>query len=105
MDFICSTLGLGTVAVSTPENSVTWRVRNREELEIILAIFSIYNLNSTKHLDFLAFTQAFVLYNLSKDGEDRLNSTHQISNIAGSMNSRRTDFVMPLTHKVKITSS
>lgn len=104
LNYIKDTLGIGTIHISKTEAKAYYSVSSRQELNIIIAIFSRYNLNSTKHLDFLAFTQAFLLYNLSKDGEYRSNLKPQISKIMDSMNSQRTDFSMPPAHKVKITS-
>ena len=101
LDFICSTLGLGVV--STSKNVVIWRVRNREELEIILAIFSKYNLNSTKHHNFLAFTQAFTLYHESNKHDIRAKLKPLLLEIKDSMNNEDiADIVLDTSH-YKIT--
>lgn len=101
LDFICSTLGLGVVSIS--KNTVIWRVRIREELEIILAIFSKYNLNSTKHHNFLAFTQAFILYHESNKHDIRAKLKPILLEIKDSMNNENiADIVLDTSH-YKIT--
>ena len=101
MDFICSTLGLGVVSIS--KNIVIWRVRNREELEIILAMFSKYNLNSIKHHNFLAFAKAFRLYFESNKHDIRAKLKPLLLEIKDSMNNEDiADIVLDTSH-YKIT--
>lgn len=87
------------------ENNVTWRVRNREQLEIILAIFSKYNLNSTKHYNFLAFAQAFMLYYKSNKHDIRAKLNPLLLEIKHSMNNEDiADIVLDTSH-YKITAN
>ena len=57
LDYINQTLGIGNVYVNNKTFSVLFTVISRAELLIILSIFSKYNLNTTKFLDFLAFAR------------------------------------------------
>lgn len=71
------------------------------ELPIIIAIFSKFNLNMTKHLDFLAFAHAFILYT-NKESEYREKLKPILCNIISSMNSSITNYSMPSVHKLDI---
>lgn len=59
LNYIQSTLQLGKVCVSRTEPEATLDITVQQEIAIIIAIFSNYNLNTTKHLNFLAFKQVF----------------------------------------------
>ena len=82
---------------------VTLKIVSRKEIEIILAIFSKYNLNTTKHLNFLAFKQAYTIYteNNSKEARDRVQPV--LDSIRDSMNELRTDFSMLKDSQVLVT--
>jgi LAGLIDADG endonuclease len=58
-------LGIGNIYISKTNPAVTYNVVNKDGILIILAIFAKYNLNTTKHLNFLALAQAFWLYRVS----------------------------------------
>lgn len=103
MDYIQNTLGLGKVGINANSNSAYFKVTSQHEIEIILAIFSEFNLNSAKHLDFLAFKQAFVLYMEDSNREVRLKVSPVIDKIRSTMNSKRTDFSMASDHYYNIT--
>jgi len=82
---------------------------------VIIAIFSKYNLNSTKHLNFLAFERAFLLYMKNNSLEARkevkpilegikseMNTLRSAKRVLGCFAGQRTDFNLPLNH-YKIT--
>ena len=64
-------------------------------------IFSEYNLNSTKHLNFLVFKEAFALY-ISGSRRNLAKLKPRILEIINEMNTKRIDFTMPSNH-YKIT--
>ena len=103
LEYIKNTLQIGGISKSQKWNMVTLNIVSRKEIEIILAIFSKYNLNTTKHLNFLAFKQAFTIYteNNSKEARDRVQPV--LDSIRDNMNKFRTDFSMPNNHKVLVT--
>ena len=103
LEYIKNTLQIGRVSISPKWNMVTLTIVSRKEIEIILAIFSKYSLNSTKHLNFLAFKQAFTIYteNNSKEARDRVQPV--LDSIRDSMNKLRTDFSMPKDSQVLVT--
>lgn len=46
------------LAIGAATKSAIFTIFSREDISIILAIFSKYSLNSSKHLNFLAFAKA-----------------------------------------------
>jgi hypothetical protein len=80
----------------------TLNISSRKEIGILLAIFSKYNLNTTKHLNFLAFKQAFTIY-VENNREDRDAVKPIIDSIKGNMNKLRADFGMPNSYQVLVT--
>lgn len=58
--FLQNILGVGKI--SYYRDSVRWVVKNLDEVRVILDLFSKYPLNTSKHLNFLAFKEAFEIY-------------------------------------------
>lgn len=98
LDYINNTLGIGTVTVSKTKAEVVFLVRTQGEIEVILELFTKYPLNTTKHLNFVDFSKAFELYVGSNSPEKREELRSVIIAIKSGMNSKRTDFSLPLTH-------
>ena len=103
MDYIATTLNIGRVYTDLKIPSAIFRVTAQQELIIILKIFASFNLNTTKHLDFLAFEQAFKLYTDDSSHKARGISKPLILNILNKMNKQRTNFEISCNH-FKITS-
>jgi hypothetical protein len=59
LEFIKNTLCIGNVRINTKYSEVVYEVSSQGEIEIILAIFKKFNLNTIKHLNFIAFSKAF----------------------------------------------
>ena len=62
LESLCQTLGIGSVYSRGKRNSVFFSVAKLSEIAVIIAIFSKYNLNSTKYLDFLDFSLSYFIY-------------------------------------------
>ncbi len=61
LNFIRNSLeGIGNV--STEGSVANYKVSSQKEIKLIIEIFTKYSLNSSKHLDFLAFRRAYELY-------------------------------------------
>lgn len=103
LNIIQNTLQLGKVRVSRTDPEATLEITVQQEIAVIIAIFSKYNLNTTKHLNFLAFEQAFWLYTEQNSKEARLKLKPEIDIIRGKMNFQRTDFNLKSEHKFNIT--
>lgn len=63
-----------------------------------MALFSKYSLNTTKHLNFLAFAKAYNLYMTNQSPMERGAITPVLKDLKNSMNSKRTNFDMPKYH-------
>lgn len=96
--FIQKNLGIGKVDTS---GMASFRVNKQQqsELLILIEIFEKFPLNSTKYLNYLDFKKALELYVLSKSALTK----EEISKLKARMNSLRTDFTMPNSHKLRIT--
>jgi hypothetical protein len=70
LNHIKDTLGIGKVRVDKNLSIAHFKVTSSSEIALIIAIFDKFNLNSTKHLNFLAFQEAFKLSmdNNNKEG-------------------------------------
>jgi hypothetical protein len=101
--YIRDTLQIGEVCTRDKISQAKFIVRSQKEVKVILDIFSSNPLNSTKHLNFLAFKQAYTLY----VNRDRIIVRKElktiIDNIKNEMNSKRSNNDMPEDHKIKIT--
>lgn len=102
--YIRNILGIGNIYISKTNPAVTYNVVNKDGILIILAIFAKYNLNTTKHLNFLALAQAFWLYHINDNPKGRLKEIKlEIDKIKSSMNNNRTNFDMPSSHRFNIS--
>jgi hypothetical protein len=105
--YIQEKLGIGSVQIVRTEkrNEASFIVRKIEEIKIIIDIFDRQSLNTSKHLNFLVFKEAFELYhnlcnNYGLTVEDR---NARINRLISGMNSKRSYFQMPEFHKTLIT--
>ena len=102
LEFIKNTLHIGNVRVNTERSEVAYEVSAQREIEIILAIFvggaPKFNLNTTKHLNFIAFERAFLLFVKNNSQEARKELKPEIKSLKESMNKQRTDFTIPSNH-------
>lgn len=80
-------------------------VTKLEEIAIIVAIFAQNNLNTNKHLNFLTFAKMYGLYMEMDNREARKNIKPELDKLILTINNKRTDFDLPSSHKIKITSN
>lgn len=97
--YIKAKLGLGRVSKEGDWGCV-YSIDRVEEIKEILEIFSKRPLNTTKHLNFLKFKEAFFLY-VSSELDDHLHI--KLENLRNEMNSNRKDFELPHGHSYLIT--
>ena len=102
LEYICNTLGFGQVTVNS--KSARFIVSTQRTVATIIAIFSKYCLNTTKHLDFLDFSRAYDIYMNNNSPEVRNESKAVIDKIISEMNSKRTDLSLSPIH-FNITSN
>jgi hypothetical protein len=60
LKYIKDRLGIGGVRFY--KNECIFNVTDKEGIALLISIFDKYNLNTTKHLDFLDFKEAFYIY-------------------------------------------
>jgi hypothetical protein len=76
-------------------------INKYEDLNKLISIFDNYNLNTTKHLDFLTFKKAFIL-NFERTGSLTPEIKDQIIHLKNEMNKSRVEFTMPSNHVINI---
>lgn len=105
--YIKEKLGIGKIYTSN--KIVTLRITKYKELQIILNILEIRPLNTSKYLNYLAFKEGLLLYNnrynlkRNLSLNDKILLFNKIRSLKNSMNSFRTDFIFPKSHKIIIT--
>jgi hypothetical protein len=97
---------MGKISINSTRAKVTYNVIAKKDIAKIIVIFNEYNLNSTKHLNFLAFKEAFGLYISESSAELRSRNIEKLKprilEIINEMNTKRIDFTMPSNHS-KVT--
>ncbi len=88
--YIKDKLGVGGVRYYKDE--CIFNVTNKEGIALLITIFDKYNLNTTKHLDFLDFKEAFNLYWNREENSDVCDKKEKILNLKNKMNTNRIDF-------------
>lgn len=101
LEYIKNQLNMGKISINSTRAKVTYNVIAKKDIAKIIVIFNEYNLNSTKHLNFLAFKEAFALY-ISESRRNIEKLKPRILEIINEMNTKRIDFTMPSNHS-KVT--
>lgn len=89
--------------ISYYRDSVRWVVKDKDELKVIIDIFSKFSLNTVKHLNFLDFKQAFELYTNRDSWTVSSQLAEKITVLKNNMNSQRTLFKKDLSHKIIVS--
>ena len=77
-----------------------------KELPFLFAIFDKKPLNTTKHLNYLAFKEAYILWSTKHEknsSKDISVIKKKILDLKNSMNKKRINFKQSVKHKIKIT--
>ena len=98
LEFIKNSLQIGNVRVYHKTSEVIYELSAQSDIEIILAIFTKFKLNTTKHLNFIDFKQAFLLFVENSNQIVRKELKPVIKSIKGNMNKQRTEFSMASDH-------
>jgi len=103
LEYIKNTLGIGKVNVNN--NKCVFTITNTEGIYQLISIFDHFPLNSSKYLDFVNFKKAFELY-LEKDNSlSKKELADRIIELKNSMNTKRTNTILPKEHKITITKN
>lgn len=102
LEYIKSNLNCGII--KKDRNTYVFIISSFDDIKFkLLPIFDTYNLNGIKHLDYLSFKEAFILYTNRSVKADNPDLIDQILNLKNSMNDQRKNFLMPKEHSIKIT--
>ena len=102
LNYIQNKLNIGIVRIAKDECKFV--VTKEEELSVVISIFDMHNLNTSKYLDYLDFKKAFNLYFNREEGLTE-GLKKRILELKGGMNTKRLDFNMPADHKIIVTKS
>lgn len=98
---------LGCGRLNTERDTLIFTISQLSAIEtILIPIFEQFPLNSTKHLDYLAFKEAFFRFKNRKTS--KLNKQDLYSNIIklkDSMNVKRVKYDLPAGHIIRITGN
>jgi len=101
--YINNKLGVGGVRFYKDE--CIFNVTDKKGVALLIDIFDKYNLNTTKHLDYLDFKEAFLFYsNRSKDLKPDLVKDYLLE-LKNKMNTNRIHFERPINSEINITKS
>ena len=102
LEYIHQRLEIGSVRVD--KDKAIFTVVSPKELLNLLSLFEIKPLNTKKYLNYLAFKEALLLY-LENQGNPNKQDliVEQIREIKNTMNTQRTNFELPESHKIVIT--
>jgi hypothetical protein len=101
LEYIQRRLAVGNVRFY--KNECIFNVTDREGIELLFSIFDKYNLNTTKHIDYLDFKEAFNLY-FNRDKDLRVELIKDpILELKNKMNTNRVNFDRPENSKIVIT--
>ena len=106
LEFIKKELGCGSIINNKDNTASYFTVADSSQIiNILIPIFESFPLNTTKYLDYMSFKQAlFINTKLrnTSNSEIKDNYRKQILDLKNSINTKRTEFVLPLNH-IKIT--
>jgi len=98
LKLICNKLKIGNVNVG--DNFVNYYVSSKNDILELIKIFDKFPLNTSKHLNYLAFKEGYQLYQNGNKNKDILKN---ILTLKDSMNKKRVLFELPSNHSIKIT--
>lgn len=107
LEYIQGMLKIGNIRLTG--DKCVFTVTNMEGTSLLISIFDKYNLNSTKYLDYVDYKTAFYLYqtrdkNLLKSSEvSSKELASKLLELKNGMNTKRTNTIMPVGHKIVIT--
>ena len=102
LNYIQNKLNIGIVRIAKDECKFV--VTKEEELSVVISIFDMHKLNTSKYLDYLDFKKAFNIYN-DREGFLTEELKNKVLELKDGMNKKRLDFNMPADHKIIVTKS
>ena len=105
LEYIKTTLGCGRL--NRERNTLVFTISQLTDIEyILIPLFEQFPLNTTKHLDYLAFKKAFFLFKNRKTRElSKEDLYSDIIQLKDSMNVKRITNILPEDHCIRITGN
>lgn len=107
LEYIKNNLGHGNIRYY--QDKCIFTITSIEGTSHLISIFDKYNLNTTKYLDYLNYKEAFMLYqkrdkaHLSSSIVEAENLANKILELKNTMNTKRTNTILPKDHQIIIT--
>jgi hypothetical protein len=107
LEYIKTKLGVGRVRQD--KDKCIFSITNAEGIYRLISVLDEYKLNSTKYLYYMNFNKAFLFYItrdkvlLSSNTSEAITLTNKILNVKNSMNTKRTNTILPSDHSIVIT--
>lgn len=105
LEHIKCTLGCGRL--NTERDTFVFTISQLSDIEkILIPLFEEFPLNTTKHLDYLAFKKGFFMFFNRQSSElDKPDLYSEILKLKHSMNTKRVCYVLPRGHEIRITGN
>jgi hypothetical protein len=105
LEYIKSILDCGRL--NTERDTLVFTISQLSNIEtILIPLFEQFPLNTTKHLDYLAFKKAFFMFKSRKSSELNKQVLYtEIFEIKNSMNDKRINCDLPVDHQIRITGN
>jgi len=105
LEHIKCTLGCGRL--NTERDTLVFTISQLSDIEkILIPLFEEFPLNTTKHLDYLAFKKAFLMvFNRRSSELNKPDLYSEILELKHSMNTKRVSDVLPRGHEIRITGN
>lgn len=105
LEDIKHTLGCGRL--NTERDTLVLTISQLSDIEkILIPLFEQFPLNTTKHLDYLAFKKAFFMFLNRKSSKlNKADLYSEILELKDSMNTKRVSDVLPRGHEIRITGN
>jgi hypothetical protein len=78
LEYIKRILNVGRIKMDPQNSAAVFYVTAKDELKVIIGIFTNFTLNTTKYLDFLSFAEAFTLYTKDNSRKAREGLIHSL---------------------------
>lgn len=100
LKFIQKELGAGVIRLEG-DTYVYYLIKSEDIENILFPVFDSFSMNSTKHMDYLIFKEA---YFIRKDRSYRTpGGLSHLKNLLSQLNNKRTDYTYPINHTFRIT--
>lgn len=105
LEHLKCTLGCGRL--NTERDTLVFTISQLSDIEkTLIPLFEEFPLNTTKHLDYLAFKKAFFMFFNRRNSElNKPDLYLEILELKHSMNTKRVSDVLPRGHEIRITGN